>query len=288
MRWWRQTVFGLLAALVFTGAPADEQERKTVKVGDLTVSYGDAGAGQPLVLVHGGGLSSRMWQWFAPVAAAKFRVLTPDTRGHGGTDNPGGKFTYDLAADDLTGFIDALGLQQPIVMGYSDGGIIALTFVQRHPGKAKAAVVGGASHKIAADPHYFDGMTAFYGYDKPGELPDAVMDRWAAESPDLIERYRAMHGTPDNPERWRELYKTMWPVWTTPLLMDTAALAKVETPTLLMLAQRDEFFTPEEVVELSRLMPASELAILPGVNHTVVRTNPDLFNAVAMDFLNRQ
>jgi pimeloyl-ACP methyl ester carboxylesterase len=287
MGWFRWILIGVLAMLSF-GSPAQEQARKTVKVGDMTVSYGDAGDGQPLILVHGGGLSSRMWQWFAPVAVSRFRVLTPDTRGHGGTDNPGGEFSYDLAADDLAGFIDALGLQRPVVMGYSDGGIITLMFLQRHPGKAKAAVVGGASHKVAADQHYFEGMTAFYGYNQAGELPDAVMDKWAIESPELIERYRTMHGTPENPERWRELYKAMWPVWTTPLVMDAGSLAKVETLTLLMLAQRDEFFTPEEVVELSRIMPATELAILPGVNHTVVRANPDLFNAVAMDFLNRQ
>jgi len=274
------------AAVIAISAHA--AERQTIKVGEMTVSYGDEGQGVPLVLVHGGGINHESWRSFVPAAVKKFRVLTPDTRDHGATDNPSGKFSYDLTADDLAGFIAALKLEKPLVMGYSDGGIIVLNFLVRHPGVARAAVISGASHRIASDQHYKDGMMAFYGYAEPGELPDAVMDKWESDFSEYVERYRKMHGTADNPDRWRQLYKTVWPTWTTPWVMDSAALGKIETPSLVFLAQHDEFFTPEQAVELARLMPKAELAILPGVGHLGFRTKADLYNAIAVEFLERQ
>jgi len=280
-----------LSAMIFSGLlalPVQAQDRKTVPVGELTVSCGDAGTGQPVILLHGGGLSSAMWRWFAPVAAENFRVLTPDTRGHGQTDNPSGAFSYDLTADDVAGFIAALGLEQPFVVGYSDGGITALTFLMRHPGLARAAVIGGATHKVAADAHYAAGMQAFFGYNTPGALPDIVMDGWIADQPDTIERYRKVHGTAGNPDRWRELYASVWPTWTTPLVMDKAALQAVSTPTLVVLAQNDEFFTPDQATELASLLGTTELAVLPDLGHTVFRDDPDQFNAVVLEFLLRQ
>jgi pimeloyl-ACP methyl ester carboxylesterase len=215
-------------------------------------------------------------------------VLTPDTRDHGATDNPSGQFNYDLVADDLAGFIAALKLERPLIMGYSDGGIIALNFMMRHPGVARAAVVSGASHRVAADQHYNDGMMAFYGYATPGELPESVLDSWVKDFPQYVEIYRKMHGTADNPDRWRELYKRVWPTWTTPWVMDSAVLGKIETPTLVLLAQHDEFFTPEQAAELARLIPKAELAILPGVGHLGYRQKATIFNAIALDFLERQ
>jgi len=281
-------LLSFLLLLLVAALPLHAQDRKTVQVGDMTVSYGDAGTGQPVILLHGGGLSSAMWRWLAPVAAEKFRVLTPDTRGHGQTDNPADRFSYDLAADDLASFIGALNLEQPMVVGYSDGGIIALTFLTRHPGVAKAAVVGGASHKVAVDAHYADGMLAFFGYNTPGALPDSVLDGWVATQPETVERYRKLHGTADNPDRWRALYQTVWPVWTTPLTMHADALRAVTTPTLVILAQNDEFFTPDQATELASLLPDAELQILPNLGHTAFREDPEQFNGVVMDFLLRQ
>jgi pimeloyl-ACP methyl ester carboxylesterase len=286
----RNLAIALTTALALAAAASDvgAQQRKTVKVGDMTVSYGDEGQGVPLVLVHGGGVNHSSWRTFLPEAVKSFRVLTPDTRDHGATDNPSGKFSYDLAADDLAGFIAALKLEKPLVMGYSDGGIIALNFLLRHPGVARAAVVAGASHKIAADEHYAAGMMAFYGYNQPGELPDPVLDRWVKDFPQYVELYQKLHGTPNKPDRWRELYKRVWPTWTTPWIMDSAALGKIETPVLVLLAQHDEFFTPEQNAELARLIPKAELAILPGVGHLGYRQKAAIFNAITIDFLSRQ
>jgi pimeloyl-ACP methyl ester carboxylesterase len=264
------------------------QDRGTVLVGDMTVSYGDAGQGHPIVLVHGGGLTSRMWGNFSEAAvAAGWRVLTPDTRNHGGTDNPAGAFNYDLLAGDLAGFIDALDLEAPVVMGYSDGGVIVETFLLANPDVASAAVIGGATHKIAADERYMAGMQAFYGYSARGGLPDAALDALEANAPDFAGRLRGLHATEAEPDRWRSLHQLTWPVWTAEHIYPLEDFATVSTPALVILGEDDEFFSPADALALSEAFPKGEIAVLPAGRHTVFRERPETFAAIVLDFLGR-
>jgi len=279
----------LAAALAILGlvSAAHAQDRRTVKVGDLIVSYGDTGSGQPIVLVHGGGLTSRMWSGFVEAAAPTHRLLTPDTRNHGGTDNPSGTFSYDLAAEDLAGFIEALGLEQPVVMGYSDGGIIVQKFLIAHPGLASAAVIGGATNRVAADDHYMAGMMAFYGYDQRGELPDAVLDALEVNAPDFAGRLQALHGGDAAPDRWRQLHQLAWPVWTTEMVIPAEELARIDIPVLVILGQNDDFFRPEVAMTLAETLPRGEIAVIPGASHLAFRERPEIFAALVLDFLTR-
>lgn len=279
----------LAAALATVGlvTSAFAQERTTVTVGELTVSYADTGTGTPVVLVHGGGLTSRMWGGFVEAAAETHRLLTPDTRNHGGTDNPSGTFSYDLAADDLAGFIEALDLEQPVVMGYSDGGIIVQKFLIAHPGVASAAVIGGATNRVAADDHYMAGMMAFYGHDQRGELPDTALDALEVNAPAFAERLRALHGGDSAPDRWRQLHKLAWPVWTSEMVIPPEELARIDVPVLVILGQNDDFFRAEDALALAAMLPKGEIAILPGASHSAFRERPGIFADIVLDFLAR-
>jgi len=283
----RHLIFAAAVAAFGLVGSAFAQDRATVMVGDMTVSYGDTGTGQPIVLVHGGGLSSRMWGGFVEAAAPTHRLLTPDTRTHGATDNPAGSFSYDLAADDLAGFIAALGLEKPVVMGYSDGGIIVQRFLIAHTGVARAAVIGGASNRVAADDHYMAGMMAFYGYDQRGELPDAVLDALEVNAPDFAGRLKALHGGDAAPDRWRALHKLAWPVWTTEMVIPAEELATIDVPVLVILGQNDDFFHPEDALALAETLPKGEIALIPGASHSAFRERPEIFAALVLDFLAR-
>lgn len=287
----KPSICALATALFLTAGAVDAQDAtQVVKVGDIRVSYAELGPddGIPLVLVHGGGLTSRMWQWFAlDAAAAGYHVYLPDTRNHGATDNPSGRFSYELAAEDLGGFIVALDLQKPVLMGYSDGGIIVQTYLLSHPDAAAAAVIGGATNKVAADDHYMAGMMAFYGYDQRGELPDSALDALAANAPDFAGRLQALHAMPGAPDRWRQLHKLAWPVWTTARVTPLADYAAIKAPVLVILGQHDEFFRPEDALALAEAMPKGEVAVIPGAHHPAFRDAAPIFNAIVLDFLNR-
>lgn len=133
---------------------------KFVEVNGIKIHYVEEGEGPPLLLIHGGGLTAKSWQGLAKEASRYFRVIMPDSRGHGLTNNPQGTFSYDLMAEDTAAFVKALKLEKPLVMGYSDGGMVVLKLTSRYPDLARAAIVGGATHRFATT-HYMQGMEIF-------------------------------------------------------------------------------------------------------------------------------
>src|SRR5262245_22536541 len=92
----------------------------------IDIYYEEYGSGYPLLLIHGGTLDHTMWEQHIPIFAQHFRVIAPDSRGHGRTKNPLDRMTYRLLADDMAALIQALGLDQPFVCGFSDGGQITM------------------------------------------------------------------------------------------------------------------------------------------------------------------
>src|SRR5918998_6755728 len=114
-----------------------------VEANGLRVYHEAYGEGEPLLLIHGGTATCRSWASHLPAFTEHFRVFAPDSRAHGRTDNPAGEVEYPAMADDVAALIKALGLQRPLVLGYSDGGQIALELGMRHPGMAGALVLGG-------------------------------------------------------------------------------------------------------------------------------------------------
>src|SRR4026209_1320768 len=104
-----------------------------VKANGLNMYYEEYGSGEPLVLLHGGMRTGKNFEHLIPAFSKHFRVIAPDSRGHGRTDNPSGEFSYRLMADDMAAFIDALKLNQPSICGWSDGGQIALELGMHYP-----------------------------------------------------------------------------------------------------------------------------------------------------------
>jgi pimeloyl-ACP methyl ester carboxylesterase len=252
----------------------------------------EAGTGEPLLLLHGGMASTSAvwagygWSWYdaLPELARHFRVIAPDTRGHGRTRNPGVPMSYPLLADDWAALIAALGLERPLVCGFSDGGIAATVMAIRHPGSARALVnvagydvfnpasqdfvrlrrrMGGSPDATAADPEYFAGKSA--GQEWFGRF---VRDLDAAQGEGA----------------WRSLLRDVFPMWTQPMAYTHADWAAIAVPTLIVVGDRDYYCTPEDGVTAYRALPRGELCILPGLDHTI----SSLVRQVVLDFLLRQ
>ena len=125
-----------------------QQASNFVHANGIDIHYTEAGQGVPLVLVHGGMVSSNPIWTHAPVAyaahmpelAGRYRVIAPDTRGCGQTVHDGGEITFDRLADDLLALIDALGLDRPLLAGFSEGGITATIAGIKRPDGFRAIV----------------------------------------------------------------------------------------------------------------------------------------------------
>jgi pimeloyl-ACP methyl ester carboxylesterase len=130
-----------------------EHPNRSFESDGLTLAYGDAGAGPPLVLIHGWGAAGSEWQEFGWVSllAHRHRLLMPDVRGHGRSDKPHEPEAYrmDALARDVAGLLESASTPKAVLFGYSMGGAIALWTAALWPDRVERLVVGAPS---GADP----------------------------------------------------------------------------------------------------------------------------------------
>ncbi len=246
----------------------------------------EQGAGESLVLVHAGLLSSVSWASLVPVLAEQLRVITFDCRGHGRSTNNNGELRFEQLADDTADLIAALGIDRPIVGGWSNGGEVALQVGLRHPGLARALIVGGIAFdygseavggseavraKLRAVFHIDDGVADF--------------DAFAADAAQtLLPVLRQNH--PGGDAQLRALVQSVTH-WLSYEGLTCDLVSRLETPTLVVVGDRDEFVPVEQAVKLYRCLPQAELAILPGSTHMRPVFDPKTLAPAVLDFLHR-
>ncbi len=109
------------------------------------ITWGELGAGEPLVLIHGIQDSHRTWRRVAPLLARRFRVLMPDLPGHGYSDRPDAPYTLAWFADVLAEWMHKIGVERAHVCGHSYGGGVAqwMLLEHRHRVERLALVAAG-------------------------------------------------------------------------------------------------------------------------------------------------
>lgn len=111
---------------------------------DIKIYYTERGEGFPLVLLHGNSESSKYFDNQIGFFSEYFRVIAVDTRGHGNSPRGNADFTLSQFAEDLKEFLDELGIEKAHILGFSDGGNIALLFALRYPQMVDKLIVNGA------------------------------------------------------------------------------------------------------------------------------------------------
>lgn len=268
-----------------------------IRANGIDIHYLERGSGHPLLLLHGGLVSSsQRWQG-VPVSyashlerlASRFRVIAPDTRGCARTADSGNEaISFALLADDVAALIEALELERPLVAGFSEGAITATILAIRNPA-AVGALVNQAGHDFF-NPHAasFQIMRQLLGgrVDAVEADPDAV-ERFFAQSEPMRSMFELMKADQDEAQGvgyWRAYLElaftrsTQWPGYA------FADLARIEAPTLILCGDRDEFCSVEEAVTAYRTLRNGELAILPNTGHVI--TEPSV--TAMLDFLERQ
>lgn len=229
-----------------------------IRANDLDIYYEEQGHGPPLLLIHGGTLTGASWQPYLAAFAAHYRVITPDSRGHGRTANPTGRMSYRLLAEDLAALVQALALPRPLICGYSDGGQVALEIGMRYPDLPQALIVGAAWFKFTDT--YRAWVRGVLGDE---QSPGVDTEQFARDYPGWAEWLQQAYG----PDGWKTFLHQIKPMWATPLNYTPADFARVVAPTLVLLGDRDDLVPVEEAAEMYRLLPNAELAVVPGADH---------------------
>jgi len=112
---------------------------------DIQLYFTCHGQGDPLILLHGNGESGAYFAHQVPHFAKSRKVYVVDTRGHGQSPRGTAPFTIDQFAEDLLCFMDRQQLMQADLLGFSDGGNIALTFALRYPHRVSRLILNGAN-----------------------------------------------------------------------------------------------------------------------------------------------
>jgi pimeloyl-ACP methyl ester carboxylesterase len=267
-----------------------------VEANGTAIYYEEQGHGEPLLLLHGGLVStSAVWNG-SPVAwvshmdalAQHFRVIAPDTRGHGRTANRGGgPVLYDCLADDVVALIAALGLERPLLCGFSDGGAVATVVGIRQPGLARAIVNYAGYDTFNPDATSFSMARQLFGGSPDATRADpAAVERWLESSDELRAMFAAMKADHDNSQgagSWETLLAESFGRWTQPSGYTFGHFGRITAPTLILAGDRDHLCSPEGAASAYRRLPAGELAILPNTGHWISAQGVQ----IAVDFLRR-
>ena len=252
-----------------------------VHANGIDIHYLDQGEGEPLVLLHGGLVSTNPIWTGVPVAyaghmdtlAEHFRVIAPDTRGCGRTVHPGGPISFDLLADDVAAMIAALGLERPLIAGFSDGAITATILGIRHPDTVRAIVNHAGFDEFDPEAPTFAMMRQILGGSPDATEPDPdAAARGFEASEQMRPMFELMKRDQDSGQgdgHWRTYLRLSWDRTTQHPGYTYADLAKITVPTLILAGDRDDFCTVEQAVTAYRQLADGELAILPGHGHYI-------------------
>lgn len=258
-----------------------QAEGRRVRANGTDIYYVEAGTGEPLLLLHGGIVStSPVWKGH-PVAyvshmetlAEHFRVIAPDARGYGRTVNPGGSVRHVQLADDVVALIDALGLDRPSICGFSDGAITATVVGIRNPGSVRA-IVNHAGYD-AFNPHApsFRMMREALGGSTEATRADPVAaERFFQSSPEMqatLDLMKADHDGAQGTGYWKTLIAETFDRVTQSPGYTFEDLSSITAPTLILTGDRDHFCSVEEAVTAYRTLQNAELAILPNLGHLI-------------------
>lgn len=112
---------------------------------NFSLNFTEKGYGAPLILLHGNGESSGYFVNQIDRFANEYRVIAVDTRGHGASPRGNKPFTLETFADDLKNLLDSLNIEKANILGFSDGGNIAVIFALKYPERVVSLVLNGAN-----------------------------------------------------------------------------------------------------------------------------------------------
>ena len=114
---------------------------------DIELFYEEMGSGEPLILLHGNGEDHTIFDNVAKHFAKQYHVIAIDTRGHGKSPLGDEPFSLYQFAEDLNDFMDEHNIEKANILGFSDGGNIALIFASKYPEKVIKLIANGANTK---------------------------------------------------------------------------------------------------------------------------------------------
>ena len=225
---------------------------------DIDLFYREKGHGEPLILLHGNGESSEYFKNQIDEFAKWYHVFAVDTRGHGKSPRGTRPFTIRQFAEDLLCFMDQHQIEKAHLLGFSDGGNIAMIFAMRHPERVDRLILNGANLNTR-------------GVKRSTQIPIEIGYRIAslfAGKSNSAKLHAEMLGLMVNDPNVRK-----------------EDLKMIRARTLVIAGTKDVIRESETCI-IAKCIPDSRLVILKG-SHFIASENPKEFNSAVLDFLKK-
>ena len=225
---------------------------------DIQLHYIERGQGQPLILLHGNGESCDYFEHQISFFAKDYRVIAIDTRGHGKSPRGEKPFTIKQFAEDLHDFMDEKSIAKANVLGFSDGGNIALTFALKHTERIEKLILNGANL-----------------------FPSGVKPRYQWP---IVLGYHIANGCAKKSEQAKKNADLLRLMVNEPQI-EPSELARLTMPVLVIAGMKD-MIKESHTRLIYKSLPNAQLNIIEG-DHFVANKNADVFNKVVDAFLRK-
>lgn len=252
--------------------------------------YDHNGEGVPLVFVHGFPLNRKMWKPQLSGLSDIAQIIAPDLRGHGDSEATPGPFSMDLFAQDLDSLLNALDINEQIVLcGLSMGGYISLEFYKLFPERLAGLILtatraagdsseGKAARDDAVKRAKREGVEGIVN----GMLPKLLAKNTQMNKPELVSIIQDMMNSISVNTLVADLIAMK------ERRDSTQILGAIQIPTLIIHGADDQIIPVEEAEAMASAIPGARLKVLPDAGHLVNLEQPVLFNHNVHRFLIEQ
>ena len=274
----------------------NESTDKSIQVDGLNLHYlewGDA-ANPTVLMLHGSSQQAHSWDFVSLALSDEYHILALDQRGHGDSDwAPEGDYSIEAQQGDIDGFVEALGLDNFILIGHSMGGRNAYVWASRHPKALKALVIVDTGPETGAR-----GQERIRQF---RQLPDELdsFEEFAQRIQQYTGRSReqtigalkySIRQRPDGKWTWKydKLMRTPGRrerSWTPEQLWE--CVNRIDCPTLVLRGSRSDLFLEETMNRMQQAIPDCVTVTIPGAGHLVQGDNPVDFVVAVRDLLHR-
>ena len=223
---------------------------------DINHYYIEKGTGFPLILLHGNGEDCGYFVHQMEPFAKHFRVIAIDTRGHGQTPRGEASFSIRQFAEDLLDFMNLHQIEKAHILGFSDGGNIAMVFALMHPERVEKLILNGANLNASGVKRKVQ---------IPIEIGYRIAKLFATKSPAARKNAEMLGLMVNDPN------------------VKAEEISCIQNPTLVIAGEKD-MIKDSHTRLIAKSIPEAMLSIIPG-NHFIANKNPDTFNEVVLRFL---
>lgn len=223
---------------------------------DINHFYIEQGTGFPLILLHGNGEDCAYFARQMDPFSEHFHVIALDTRGHGQTPRGEAPFTIRQFAEDLLAFMDQHNIEKAHLLGFSDGGNIAMVFALAHPERVDKLILNGAN---------LDASGVKRKIQIPIEIGFRIAKLFAKKSPKAKKNAEMLGLMVNDPN------------------VKPEELSRIQSQSLVIAGDND-MIKDKHTRLIAKSIPNAELCIIRG-DHFIANKNPEAFNEAVLRFL---